>query len=97
MTSQNVYSKEFLKGEIVKHVSPADESSIAKGLDIDYLYDFKKHFSGLFRIVYRGGSDYINRYKRSPYYCLQKYAKTFTIYPRSDNSFHRAISAWEEK
>ena len=41
----------------------------------------KIHFKGLFRIRYRGKTDYNKRYFRDPRHCLQKYATSFAIYP----------------
>tara|TARA_Y100000389_G_scaffold162009_1_gene164637 strand:+ start:1121 stop:1441 length:321 start_codon:yes stop_codon:yes gene_type:complete len=80
-TSERIYSKEYLKNVIKNHLSPSNEYSIAKGLPIDMLYDFKIHFKGKFRIRYRGGSDYRERYFRDPNHCIQRYAKSFAIYP----------------
>jgi hypothetical protein len=91
LTSERIYSKKFLIDEIIKHMSPRDEGSLAKGLPIDYLHDFKTHFKGQFRIRYRGGSDYMERYIRSPYHCIQRYAKSFAIYPKNWVEFRELL------
>lgn len=91
LTSERIYSKKFLIDEIIKHMSPRDEGSLAKGLPIDYLHDFKTHFKGKFRIRYRGGSDYMERYIRSPYHCIQRYAKSFAIYPKNWVEFRELL------
>ena len=81
LTSERYYSKSMLIREIRDRMSPYFEESIAKGLPIDMLHDFKIHFKGLFRIRYRGKSDYRKRYFRQPNHCLQRYATSFAIYP----------------
>ena len=81
LTSERYYSKSMLIKEIQYRMSPDKEGSIAKGLPIDMLHDFKIHFKGLFRIRYRGKSDYRKRYFRQPNHCLQRYATSFAIYP----------------
>tara|TARA_B100001287_G_C22551802_1_gene467238 strand:+ start:436 stop:828 length:393 start_codon:yes stop_codon:yes gene_type:complete len=81
LTSERYYSKSMLIREIRDRMSPYFEESIAKGLPIDMLHDFKIHFKGLFRIRYRGKSDYRKRYFREPNHCLQRYATSFAIYP----------------
>ena len=55
--------------------SPIDEESLYKGIDINYLKLFKKHFRGLFIYRPRGG-------RWSPYNCRMRDAKTFAIYIR---------------
>ena len=80
-TSERVYSKEYLKNVIKNNLSPMNEGSIAKGLPIDMLYDFKIHFKGKFRIRYRGKSSIRDRYFRDPRHCIQRYATSFSIYP----------------
>ena len=81
LTSERYYSKSMLIKEIKYRMSPDKEGSIAKGLPIDMLHDFKIHFKGLFRIRYRGKTDYRKRYFRDPNHCLQRYATSFAIYP----------------
>ena len=54
LTSERYYSKSMLIKEIQYRMSPFTEGSMAKGLPIDMLHDFKIHFKGLFRIRYRG-------------------------------------------
>jgi len=81
LTSERHYSKSMCIREIRNRMSPYFEQSIAKGLPIDMLHDFKIHFKGLFRIRYRGKSDYSKRYFREPNHCLQRYATSFAIYP----------------
>ena len=81
LTSERIYSKSMLIKEIQYRMSPDKEGSIAKGLPIDMLYDFKIHFKGLFRIRYRGKTDYRKRYFRDPNHCIQRYATSFAIYP----------------
>lgn len=83
-TSERHYNKQTCIQKILDNLSPNDEESIAKNLPIDMLYDFKIHFKGMFRIRYRGKTDYNRRYFRSPHHCLQKYATSFAIYPRDD-------------
>ena len=51
----------------------------------------KIHFKGLFRIRYRGKSDYGQRYFRLPNHCLQKYATSFAIYPINEESYKEVI------
>ena len=72
---------QMLIKEIKYRMSPDKEGSIAKGLPIDMLHDFKIHFKGLFRIRYRGKTDYRKRYFRDPNHCIQRYATSFAIYP----------------
>ena len=81
LTSERYYSKSMCIREIRDRMSPYFEGSIAKGLPIDMLHDFKIHFKGLFRIRYRGKSDYRKRYFREPNHCIQRYATSFAIYP----------------
>ena len=81
LTSERYYSKSMLIREIRDRMSPYFEGSIAKGLPIDMLHDFKIHFKGLFRIRYRGKTDYRKRYFRPQNYCHQRYATSFAIYP----------------
>ena len=83
-TSERHYNKQTCIQKILDNLSPNDEESIAKNLPIDMLYDFKIHFKGMFRIRYRGKSDYNRGYFRDPNHCLQKYATSFAIYPRDD-------------
>tara|TARA_R100000005_G_C4882525_1_gene133457 strand:- start:233 stop:598 length:366 start_codon:yes stop_codon:yes gene_type:complete len=83
-TSERHYNKQTCIQKILDNLSPNDEESIAKNLPIDMLYDFKIHFKGMFRIRYRGKTDYNKRYFRSPHHCLQKYATSFAIYPKND-------------
>ena len=80
-TSERAYSKERLDKMINDNLSPNNEVSLAKGLPIDILHDFKIHFKGKFRIRYRGKSDISKRYFREPNHCLQEFAKSFAIYP----------------
>ena len=87
LTSERYYSKSMLIKEIQYRMSPFTEGSMAKGLPIDMLHDFKIHFKGLFRIRYRGKSDYRKRYFRDPNHCIQKYATSFAIYPLSEQSY----------
>jgi len=91
LTSERYYSKSMLIREIRDRMSPYFEESIAKGLPIDMLHDFKIHFKGLFRIRYRGKSDYRLRYRREPNHCLQRYATSFAIYPISEESYKTVI------
>ena len=91
LTSERHYSKSMCIREIRNRMSPYFEQSIAKGLPIDMLHDFKIHFKGLFRIRYRGKSDYRLRYRREPNHCLQKYATSFAIYPISEESYKTVI------
>ena len=58
-----------------RYRSPIDEESLYKGIDINYLKLFKKHFRGLFIYRPRGG-------RWSPYNCRMRDAKTFAIYIR---------------
>ena len=66
---------------IIDNLSPDRENSISKNLPIDILHDFKIHFKGMFRIRYRGKSDYSKRYYRNRFYCVQEHATSFAIYP----------------
>ena len=59
-----------------RYRSPIHESSLFKGIDIQYLKLFKKEFSGLFRYRPRGGRYYIQNN------CTMEDAKTFAIYNR---------------
>ena len=81
-TSERVYSKERLDTIISNHITTSHESSIAKGLPIDILHDFKLHYKGQYRIRYRGPSDISRRYYRSPHNAVQEFATTFAIYER---------------
>ena len=90
-TSERIYSKKYCIEKIRDNLSPYFEESIAKNLPIDMLHDFKIHFKGLFRIRYRGKSDYSKRYFRLPNHCLQKYATSFAIYPISEESYKAII------
>ena len=63
--------------------SPIDEESLYKGIDINYLKLFKKHFKGLFIYRPRGG-------RWSPYNCRMRDAKTFAIYKREQQNRGRA-------
>ena len=83
-TSERHYNKQTCIEKILDNLSPKDEESIAKNLPIDMLYDFKIHFKGMFRIRYRGKTDYNKRYFRDPNHCLQKYATSFAIYPNEE-------------
>ena len=60
----------------MKHLSPLDEESLYKGIDIRYLPLFKKEFRGLFRYRPRGGRYYIQNN------CTMEDAKTFAVYTR---------------
>ena len=59
-----------------RHRSPVHESSLFKGIDINYLKLFKKHFRGLFIYRPRGGRYHIQNN------CTMYDAKTFAIYKR---------------
>ena len=59
-----------------RYRSPIDEGSLYKGIDINYLKLFKKHFKGLFIYRPRGGRYYIQ------YNCTMEDAKTFAVYQR---------------
>ena len=67
-TSERYYSKSMLIREIRDRMSPYFEGSIAKGLPIDMLHDFKIHFKGLFRIclLYTSPSPRDKRQSRMP-------------------------------
>ena len=80
-TSERLYTRKTLDKLIKDNLSPDGESSISKNLPIDILHDFKIHFKGLFRIRYRGKTDYRKRYFRDPRHCIQRYATSFAIYP----------------
>ena len=56
--------------------SPIDEESLYKGIDINYLPLFKKHFRGMFIYRPRGGRYHIQNN------CTMRDAKTFAIYER---------------
>ena len=80
-TSERIYpKKQFEKMIWDTHNSPSNESSIAKGIPIDMLHDFKCHYRGQYRIRYRGKSDISRRYYRSPYHAIQEFATSFAIY-----------------
>ena len=79
--------KEILYRKNTRQSITFSEGSISKNLPIDMLHDFKIHFKGLFRIRYRGKTDYRKRYFRDPRHCLQKYATSFAIYPISEESY----------
>ena len=81
-TSERVYSKERLDTIISNHITTSHENSIAKGLPIDILHDFKCHYKGQYRIRYRGPSDFHYRYRRPASHTIQEFAKTFAIYER---------------
>ena len=82
-TSERIYpKKQFEKMLWDTHNSPNDESSIAKGIPIDMLHDFKLHYKGQYRIRYRGPSDISRRYYRSPHNAIQEFATSFAIYER---------------
>ena len=83
-TSERHYNKQTCIEKILDNLSPKGEESISKNLPIDMLYDFKIHFKGMFRIRYRGKTDYNKRYFRDPNHCLQKYATSFAIYPNEE-------------
>ena len=70
-----------------RHRSPIDEESLYKGIDINYLKLFKKHFRGLFIYRPRGG-------RWSPYNCRMRDAKTFAIYKKEDRRLPRYWVAW---
>ena len=59
-----------------RHRSPIHESSLFKGIDIQYLKLFKKHFKGRFIYRPRGGRYHIQNN------CTMKDAKTFAVYNR---------------
>ncbi len=65
-----------------RYRSPIDEGSLFKGIDIQYLKLFKKHFKGLFIYRPRGG-------RWSPYNCRMHDAKTFAIYKREQQNRRR--------
>jgi hypothetical protein len=80
-TSERIYpKKQFEKMIWDTHNSPRHESSIAKGIPIDMLHDFKCHYRGQYRIRYRGPSDASRRYFRSPHNTIQEFATSFAIY-----------------
>ena len=56
--------------------SPIHESSLFKGIDIQYLKLFKKHFKGRFIYRPRGGRYHIQ------YNCTMEDAQTFAVYNR---------------
>ena len=62
------------------YISPANETSIAKGIPVSFIELFKKQWPGKYRYRYRGPST--TEYDRSPYHCLAKYATSFAIYER---------------
>ena len=66
-----------------RHRSPVHESSLFKGIDIQYLKLFKRYFRGLFRYRPRGGRYYIQ------YNCTMEDAKTFAIYKREQQNRRR--------
>ena len=86
-TSERLYTRKTLYGMIIDNLSPDREASISKNLPIDILHDFKIHFKGMFRIRYRGKSDYGKRYYRNRFYCVQEHATSFAIYPISGSSY----------
>ena len=59
-----------------RYRSPVHESSLFKGIDIQYLKLFKKEFRGEFIYRPRGGRYYIQ------YNCTMEDAKTFSVYLR---------------
>ena len=59
-----------------RYRSPVYESSLFKGIDIQYLKLFKKEFRGKFVYRPRGGRYYIQ------YNCTMEDAKTFSVYHR---------------
>ena len=59
-----------------RHRSPVHEVSLFKGIDINYLKLFKKHFRGMFIYRPRGGRYHIQNN------CTMRDAKTFAIYER---------------
>ncbi len=59
-----------------RYRSPVHESSLFKGIDIQYLKLFKKEFRGKFVYRPRGGRYYIQ------YNCTMEGAKTFSVYHR---------------
>ena len=65
-----------------RYRSPIDEGSLYKGIDINYLKLFKKHFRGMFIYRPRGG-------RWSPYNCRMRDAKTFAIYKRESQNRRR--------
>jgi len=81
------YSKKYCMEKIRDNLSTHSEGSLAKNLPIDMLHDFKKHFRGMFRIRYRGGSNRAMGYRRSPYHCIQRFATSFAIYPTDDGRY----------
>ena len=66
-----------------RYRSPVYESSLFKGIDIQYLKLFKRYFRGLFRYRPRGGRYYIQ------YNCTMEDAKTFAIYKREQQNRRR--------
>jgi hypothetical protein len=65
------------------HLSPLDEESYYKGIHIQNLPLFKKHFRGLFKYRPRGGKYYIQNK------CTMKDAKTFAVYKRDVRATRR--------
>ena len=59
-----------------RYQSPVYESSLFKGIDIQYLKLFKKEFRGRFIYRPRGGRYYIQNN------CTMEDAKTFAVYQR---------------
>ena len=66
-----------------RYQSPVYESSLFKGIDIQYLKLFKKEFRGRFIYRPRGGRYYIQNN------CTMEDAKTFAIYKRKDRRLPR--------
>ena len=75
MRSLNNKQRKILQS-FIGYRSPIDEGSLYKGIDINYLPLFKKHFRGLFIYRPRGGRYYIQNN------CTMEDAKTFAIYRR---------------
>ena len=62
----------------VKYRSPYSESSLWKGIPIEFLPTFKQLFGTGYLIKYRGTSkDY---YSRPQAHCHKQYADTFAVY-----------------
>ena len=66
-----------------RYQSPVYESSLFKGIDIQYLKLFKKEFRGRFIYRPRGGRYYIQNN------CTMEDAKTFAIYKRENRRLPR--------
>ena len=67
---------------ILLHLSPSNETSIAKGIPMSELVTIQKENRGRYHYRWRGGSDYSVGYLRPQASTIKRFATSFAIYPR---------------